>query len=96
VGGELLGDALGGRVLVEGGGFSLLHGEGSFGTDGEAEAGAVAQLLLDDLGFAVDDLDRAFGARGDAEAAPGTEFFVDLHDAADWHVSLSLRGGFAR
>ena len=88
--GELVGDLLGRSVLVEGRRLALLHGERALGAYGEAEAGAVAQLLLHDLGLAVDDLDRAFGARGDTEAAPVTQLFVDLHDTADWHALLAF------
>src|SRR5665647_1122068 len=65
-GGQLLGHLLGGGLFVELGRLALLDGERALRADGQAEAGAVAQLLLHDLGLAVDDLDGALGAGSDA------------------------------
>ena len=70
------------------GGLALLDRQGAFGTHGEAEAGAVAELLFDHVRLAVDDLDGALGARRHAQAAAGALLFIDPHDAADRHRTL--------
>src|SRR5665647_1787838 len=46
-GGELLGHLLGGGLFVELGRLALLDRQRAFRADGQAEAGAVAELLLD-------------------------------------------------
>src|SRR5665648_747370 len=91
-GGQLCRHLLGRGLFVELGRFALLDGERPLRADGQAEAGAVAELLLHDLGLAVDDLDGALGAGSDAEAAPVAELFIDVDDAADCHVVSLSRG----
>jgi hypothetical protein len=95
-GGQLLCHLLGGGLFVEVGGFAFLHSERSFRADGQAEAGAVTQFFLHDLGLAVDDLDGALGAGSDAEAAPVAELFIDVDDAADCHDVLAFSVGKRR
>src|SRR5665647_854295 len=94
-GGQLCRHLLGRGLFVELGRFALLDGERPLRADGQAEAGAVAELLLHDLGLAVDDLDGALGAGSDAEAAPVAELLIDVDDAADCHDVLAFSRGSA-
>ncbi len=67
-------------VIVEVIGGSFFDADGVFGAMAEAGSEAVAEVIGDEFGFAVDEADSAFGAVWDAEAAAVAFILVDVDD----------------
>jgi hypothetical protein len=75
-------------LLVEFGGGALLDEDGVLGAVAEAGAEAVAEVVGEESGLAVDDPDRPFGTSRNAEAAAVALVFVDFYDVAIHGVLL--------
>jgi hypothetical protein len=86
-----------GCLFVEFFAFSLLYLESASWAITDAVAEAIAEQFLDQLGLAIDDLERAFCARGYAIAAAVTVFLIDRYDLSVCHfIHLSLLGPVRR
>jgi hypothetical protein len=68
------------RLFVELIGLSLLDGDGIHGTVSEAGAQSIAQVIGEQPGLAVDDLDRAFGTGRNTKAAAVAFFLIYFYD----------------
>jgi hypothetical protein len=72
-------------VMVEGRGLPLLDGERAGGTYSQTKACAIAELLLQHLGFAIHQFDGSLGAGGDANPTSVTQLLVYADYLADDH-----------
>ncbi len=63
-------------------GVTFLEGDGILGAVADAGTETVAQGIVHNPRFSIDELDGAFGAIGYAQATPGTGFLVDLDDGS--------------
>jgi len=74
-----------GGLLIKVGRLALLQRQRSGRAHAQAEAGTVAQVVADDPGLAVHQLDSPLGARSHAGTAAIAQFFVDFHDLSLAH-----------
>jgi hypothetical protein len=88
------------RLLVKGFRHSLLDGDGPARALAKTVSQAVAKVIGNEAGLAVDDLDRPFGTTGHAQPAAVALFFVYLHDLShsgrfhDFPFNLQLLSKF--
>jgi hypothetical protein len=81
--------------LVKGIGVALNDFQGILGTFTDAGPQTIAQVVADDLGFAVHDGQRSFGTTDDAIAATVTSFFINLNDFAfKFHTFTLIKSNF--
>jgi hypothetical protein len=69
--------------LVELVGIALFDGDGILGTVPQAGAEAVAEVVRDQPGLAVDDLNRPLGTGRHAQPATVAFVFIDSHNFTD-------------
>ena len=72
-------------LLVVGGGFAEIKGNGPRRAGGQTVAEAVAVVVAHEAGLAVLHDDGAFVAGRGTETASGAGFFVDMNDSSE-HV----------
>jgi hypothetical protein len=74
-----------GRMFVKGRRFANLDGQRASWADPDAEASAIAKLLLNHSRLAIDQFDGAFGAGDHACPAAVAQILFDTHDLACDH-----------
>jgi hypothetical protein len=76
-------------LLVEFIGFSFFYGERVVWTVTEAGAQAIAEVVANQFGLPVDDLDRPFGTGGNTESTTITTPFIYLNYLSSRHSLTS-------